>query len=371
MKGEGANMSVDGKHEGLLVWQEEPFNAEPPLDLLRENFVTPTELFFARNHAPFPAVDPSQYRLSIGGLVERALSLSLEEIREQFPRRTQLVTLQCAGNRRQELMEVAPIPGEVSWGLAAVSNAEWAGVALRDLLLAAGIAEEGRHVAFLGLDEVEKHGERFGFGGSIPLRKALEAEVLLAYEMNGAPLSPAHGYPLRAVVPGYIGARSVKWLSEITVQRKPSSNYYQAHAYKLFPPHVTQETVDWERGLMLGELPVNAVICHPREGEPVPAGPVRVQGYAITGGNRTVERVDLSLDGGETWQVAELAGDALPGAWRFWEATVMLPAGETQVLARAWDSSANTQPEQVAPLWNFKGYANNAWHRVMVTVSPT
>lgn len=356
------------KHPALIVREENPYNAGTPPELLRQAFVTPAELFFARNHAPMPQVDPARHRLTVTGMVKEPLQLSLDALRDDFSRVTITATLQCAGNRRQELMAIEPIAGEVPWGPEAIGNAIWTGVPLREVLLAAGIGSDTRHVAFLGLDQVEKKGRRFGFGGSIPLEKAMAPEVLLAYEMNGQPLPPRQGFPLRVVVPGYIGARSVKWLAEIILQAKPSDNYFQAHAYKLFPPQTQAETADWEHGLMLGELPVNAVICGPSEGETVPAGRVTVQGYAVSGGRR-IERVDVSTDGGETWVTADLADDSGPWAWRFWEARLELAPGPCQFIARAWDSAANTQPEDPKKIWNFKGYMNNAWHRVKVRVS--
>ncbi len=353
----------------LTVRAEMPFNAETPLGLLRQRFVTPEGLFFVRNHATVPDVDSARYRFSVSGLVQRPLSLSLDEIRHAFPTTTVTATLQCAGNRRTDLLAIAPIPGEVPWDAGAIGNAEWTGVALREILQAAGVRPGARHAAFTGLDQIGKDGHAFGFGGSIPMAKALSEEVLLAYEMNGELLTPLHGFPLRVIVPGYIGARSVKWLAEITVQDQPSTNYFQAHAYKLFPPHVGPETVDWATGLSLGESPVNAVICCPADGEVVQAGPVLVQGFAIAGGGRTIERVDLSTDDGDTWVTAHLVGDPHPWSWRFWEGEVNLVPGPARIAARAWDSAAQTQPEDVRKIWNFKGYMNNAWHRVALDVT--
>jgi sulfite oxidase len=171
---------------------------------------------------------------------------------------------------------------------------------------------------------------------------------------------------LRAVVPGYIGARSVKWLTRITLRATPSDNYFQAKAYRLFPPHFRPDNVDWEQGLMLGESPVNSAILQPAEGEPLEAGKVTVRGWALAGGDREVARVDVSADGGRTWSVADFVAGAGAGVWRLWEASLELAAGEHEIVSRAWDSAAHTQPEHPAQVWNFKGYANNAWHRVKV-----
>jgi sulfite oxidase len=355
------------KHPEMITRSEQPLNAEAPLYLLPRNFTTPTELFYIRNHGSIPEGDTDRYHLSVTGMVQQQMRLSLNEIRENFSKSTVTATLQCAGNRRQDLMEVAPIPGEEPWSAGAIGNAEWSGTPLREVLQAAGVYSESRHVAFTGLDEIEMGDQSFGFGGSIPIEKAMSLEVLLAYEMNGEPLAPEHGFPLRVVTPGYIGARSVKWLASISIQEEPSSNYYQTHAYKLFPPQVDEETADWSKGLMLGELSVNSVICQPADEETVPAGPVSVRGYAVTGGERSVERVDVSIDGGESWTTADLLEEKDPWAWRLWEASVDLDPGEYEVVARAWDSAANTQPELSEQIWNFKGYMENSWHRVRVT----
>jgi sulfite oxidase len=376
-----------GKHPDLLVRQQDPFNAGPPQQHIRRSFLTPKELFFVRNHGAVPEVDLFSYRLTVGGRVKRPLRFSLEEI-HRLPKVKVTATLQCAGNRRDELVRVAPIPHELEWHSEAISTAEWAGVRLRDLLAAVEPDAEARHVAFLGLDETERLGQRFCFGGSIPLDKALNPEVLLAYEMNGEPLPPVHGAPLRVVVPGYIGARSVKWLSSVTLQEEPSDNYFQARAYRMFPPHVGREgrnghdtppqEIDWDSGLMLGELSVSSVITSPLEGaevQPDADGEVKVQGWAMAGGGRTVARVDLSTDGGRTWTVATLEPDARSGpwSWRLWEGKLRLPPaapgtpGDYEIVCRAWDSATHTQPEDPAHVWNFKGYMNNAWHRVRVT----
>jgi sulfite oxidase len=223
-------------------------------------------------------------------------------------------------------------------------------------------------VDFLGLDETERLGKRFQYGASIPLTKALGNEVILAYEMNGEALTPLHGAPLRVVVPGYIGARSVKWLERITVQDEPSQNYFQRRAYRLFSPQTDANNVIWEEGLILGEMNVSSVICSHEENNKVEAGLVTVEGYALTGGNRHVVRVDVSGDGGKTWTQAELTNELQAMSWRLWKADLPLNAGEHQLIARAVDSSANSQPQDISQVWNFKGYMNNAWHRVNVIV---
>lgn len=350
----------------MVVRSTEPYNAGPPLESLRASPVTPVQLFFVRNHGTVPAVDPRSYRLVVTGFVERELRLSPESLRQEFAPATVTATLQCAGNRRRELAAVRPIEGEIPWDAEAVGTAVWTGVPLAEVLRAAGVRAAGRHVHFLGLDTVAASDQ--GFGGSIPVEKATGPEVLLAYDMNGSPLLPVHGFPLRVVVPGYIGARSVKWLRSISVAAEPSKNYFQAHAYKLFPPHVQARTVDWDAGVTLTEPSVSAVICVPREGQCVRAGRLSTTGYAFAGGGRQVASVEVSADGGVHWEQARLVGEAHPWTWRFWEASLHLQPGRQQIIVRAKDSTGAGQPPDPAAVWNFKGYVNNAWHRVAVEV---
>lgn len=355
------------KHEKFLVHTTAPYNAEPPLDLLRENFITPRELFYVRNHGNIPEMDAQTYRLVVEGMVERELELSLDRLLNDFPKRTVMATMQCAGNRRDQLIAIQEIPGEVPWEAGAIGNAFWSGVPLKEILNAAGVKPDAQYVAMLGADEVMRHDENVGFGGSVSIDKALTDQVLLAYEMNGKPLEPIHGYPLRMLVPGYIGARSVKWLARIAVQAMPSQNYFQAHAYQLFPPQTNASTADWNTGLQLGELAVNCVITTPRETDQV-TGECVVQGYALSGGGRKIARVDVSSDAGNTWTTANITQGDQNWAWTFWETNLRLERGDCEIVARAFDTASNTQPEDARHVWNFKGYMNNAWHRVRVRV---
>lgn len=358
------------KDEAFIVRQAEPFNAGPPLDRLVAHQQTPNNLFFARNHGNVPKVDPAAYRLKVTGKVNTELTLDLQALQSNFKPVTLEATLQCAGNRRAEMAAYKPIPAELPWGAEAISNARWTGIRLSDLLLLAGVsaAAGDLHVEFSGLDDVERHGHQFNFGGSIPVEKAFNQEVILAYQMNDMPLPPVHGFPLRMVVPGYIGARSVKWLREIRVRSGPSENYFQAKAYRLFPPQVNADNVVWEQGLMLGQMQLNSVICLPEPQARVLAGSVELRGYAIAGGARQIARVDVSADGGRSWQQAELLGSARPWAWRLWRAVCTLAPGRHELVVRAVDTATNMQPASMQQIWNFKGYAANGWHRQTLTV---
>jgi sulfite oxidase len=362
-------MTEFNKHPEYLVRSSEPFNGGAPTNLLQEQDVTPPEQFFVRNHGAVPEVDLASFRLIIDGLVDQELSLSLQDLAERFERVEQMATLQCAGNRRLELIAYKPVPGELPWGEEAISNGVWSGYRLGDVLKAAGLSDEAAHVAFEGLDKVERHGSIFDFGGSIPLSKALSSEVLIADRLNGEALPPVHGFPLRVVAPGYIGARSVKWLRHITVQAAPSDNYFQAHAYKLFPPDVTAATVDWEKGEMLGELYTHSVISQPTAGAELSAGLQTIKGYAYAGGDAVLTGVEVSIDGGQSWQAARFTQAPRQYVWAHWEAEIELPAGSQQIAVRASDNKGSQQPAEVASVWNFKGYMNNAWHRIEVKVS--
>jgi DMSO/TMAO reductase YedYZ molybdopterin-dependent catalytic subunit/glyoxylase-like metal-dependent hydrolase (beta-lactamase superfamily II) len=367
--------SAAAKHPALVVWSEQPLNAETPLELLCETEFTPNELFFVRNHGPIPEVEASAYRLAVRGLVAEPLTLSLQDLRQEFEHITVDSVVACAGNRRNGLAAIAPIPGQAPWGPGAAGNARWGGVRLRDVLQAARPQTGASHVALAGLDRCTEEGEVIPFGGSVPLTKALAPEVLLADEMNGKPLPPAHGYPLRAVVPGYIGARSVKWLATITLQSQPSTNYFQARTYRLYPSRVRSEATP-EQGFSLGETPVNSAISRPVEGAVVPGPRVVARGYAVTGGTREIERVEITLDRDETFNAAKLLGGGQggawhghAGAWRLWETELELGPGPHELAVRAWDSAASTQPERADGIWNMKGYINNSWHRVQFTVA--
>jgi sulfite oxidase len=354
-----------GKRPDLIVHEDDPLNAEPPRAALLEGGVTGNDAFYIRSHGPIPEADPFAWRIRVDGLVDRPLELSLGELRREFQPRRELVTLQCAGNRRDGLLAVRDIPGETAWGPGATGTAEWTGVGLAEVLEAAGLQPSAHYVEFEGADMCLEADPPQTFGGSIPARKAMAGEVLLALEMNGEPLPPSHGFPLRVIVPGYIGARSVKWLTRISSAAMPSRNYYQDVAYRLLP--VDGQAGPGE-GVPLGAVAVNCDILSPQEGKPVNAGVVAVAGYAFAGDDRHVVRVDVSSDGGGNWQQAELLDSSSPWAWRRWQIRLELPAGEVELVARAWDSAAATQPEHAAQLWNPKGYVNNAWARVRVTV---
>jgi sulfite oxidase len=360
-------MGLWGKRGDMIVHEADPYNAEPARSALADRMLTPTDSFYGRNHGPIPAIDPHAWRLRVTGLVAHDLDLSLDELRGQFAQVTLTATLQCAGNRRSGLIEVRDIPGEDPWGPGATSTAEWTGVSLAEVLRTARPRAEATHVAFDAPDISQIADPPQSYGGSVTVRKALAGEVLLAWAMNGQPLPPVHGAPVRVVVPGYIGARSVKWVDRITLQDHPSDNYFQATAYRLLPAEADPATAGPGDGLSLGAVAVNADILRPDDGAVLTAGPAEVTGYAFAGDDRGIARVDVSTDGGQTWRQADLGEDAGPWAWRHWRTVIDIPRGRTEITARAWDTSAAAQPESPVHLWNPKGYVNNSWARLHIT----
>ncbi|MDN3359217.1 sulfite oxidase [Actinomadura sp. DC4] len=345
------------KRDDMIVHTAEPYNAEAPMTTLAECALTPVEAFYARNHGPVPDLDPDVWRLELTGLLDRPQSLSLERLRAGFAPREVVATVQCAGNRRAGLLAVHDIPGEIPWGSGAISTARWTGVSLADVLAEARPRPDAAHVEFAAPDVSEEACPPQPYVVSIPLAKAIAGEALLAWAMNDRLLPPVHGGPVRVVVPGYVGARSVKWVSRVTVRDRPSDGYFQAVGYRLTPP-----------GLQLGPAAINCDVLVPGEGSVLPAGPVTVRGYAFGGDGRDVTRVDVSPDHGRTWRQADLGPGAGPWAWRHWHTVLNLPAGEATIMARAWDNAAACQPERPESLWNPGGYVNNSWPRVRVVV---
>ncbi|XP_053311618.1 sulfite oxidase, mitochondrial [Spea bombifrons] len=374
--------SDPSRHPVLKVNSLKPFNAEPPPEILTDSFVTPVDLFFKRNHLPVPVINTDEYRLIIetpsGTEGSKPLQLSLNDLKTKFPRHEVTATLQCAGNRRSEMNAVKPVKG-LDWGIAAISTARWAGVRLRDVLVEAGYTESmtnAQHVQFEGLDR-DLTGT--GYGASITFEHAMrkENDVLLAYEMNGEDLPRDHGFPLRVIVPGVVGARNVKWLGRIVVSEEESLSHWQQNDYKSFSPSVDWDTVDFSTSPAIQDLPIQSAITEPRPGQKVTLdsdGKLSVKGYAWSGGGREVVRVDVSLDEGKTWKVAELTGTAQKAghawAWKLWQLSVPLPddCKHITIICKAVDSSYNAQPDTVAPIWNVRGVISNAWHRVQVSV---
>ena len=352
----------------LIVRSAKPLNAEPALEDLVADWITPVERFYVRNHGAVPSVEAHAFHLSIGGLVEKPVQLSIAELIERFPAAKATATLTCAGNRRNEF-HGPKIPG-VAWGAGAIGNAAWSGVALAAVLRHAGIRDGAKHVWFEGADDISDKGETYSFGGSIPLEKALagndrSSTALLATRMNDQPLTAEHGFPLRTVVPGYIGARSVKWLKKIVVSDRPSPNHYLAGAYKI----IAEETpAALAAAAPLYEYAINSAIAVPAPAAGVAAGKLKIQGFALPGGatGSTLKTVEVSADGGSTWSAASVSSPVRDFCWVLWSAEINVTPKTDRLIVRAIDSTGRSQPREMP--WNAKGYQYNAWHQVPVTV---
>lgn len=353
-----------GKRADMVVHGTDPYNAEPAPHALAGRHLTPVDTFYTRSHGPVPDIDPATWRLRIDGLVTTPLELSMTALQEDFEQHTVTATLQCAGNRRADFNEVRHVPGEDPWGPGATSTATWTGARLADVLRAAGLQEHARHVCFSAPDRTEPATPTRTYGSSIEIQKALSEEVLLAWQLNGHALPAVHGAPARVVVPGYIGARSVKWVDRVTASLLPSDNYFQQTAYRLVPADGTPGP---GIGTSLGRVPLSSAILTPADSAAIPCGLTEVHGYAYAG-DRDIARVDLSLDDGATWIEAELDNQAGPWTWSLWRITLRLQEGPARISARAWDTAGATQPRSALEVWNPKGYLNTSWAQVTVTV---
>ncbi|NML63755.1 sulfite oxidase [Hymenobacter sp. RP-2-7] len=326
---------------GLITREQEPLNLELPFPTLAERLV-PTNQFYVRSHFPVPAVEAASWQLSLEGEVGQALTIDYDELR-RLPATTLMATLECAGNGRARL---APKAKGLLWEQGAVGNATWTGVPLSALLARAGVQAGAQEVIFEGADQGPVNDEPrapgvIPYARSLPLAKARQPEVLVAYLMNGQPLTPEHGFPVRLVVPGYYGMASVKWLHRITVSAAPYAGYWQTLEYAYW-----RRTHGLPTLVPVAEMLVKAEIARPALHEFVPAGqPYRMFGAAWAGESE-VARVEVSTDGGRTWQPAHLLDEAVPFAWRLWEFSWTPPAapGRHTLQARATDRAGHCQP---------------------------
>lgn len=331
-----------------------------PLEALRWD-VTPVGLHYLLAHYDIPAVDTASWHLEIDGVVERPLTLSLDDLRAR-PAVEVVSTMECAGNGR---VHVEPHVVSQPWLLEAVGTGRWRGAPLTPLLEEAGVGDGAVEVLFEGLDRGVEGEEEQSYARSLPLAEALRSDVLLAYDVNGVPLPPQHGFPLRLLVPGWYGMTSVKWLARISVLDHPFDGYQQRHSYRL-----RQE--EGETGEPLSLIQIRALMVPPGIPEfltrtrVVQAGECVLEGRAWSG-EAEVAGVEVSADGGETWAEAALEPDSLGRwAWRRWRYAWEADPGEHELCCRARDEAGNVQPLE-SP-WNVGGYANNAVQRVAVTV---
>ena len=349
----------DAIEAGLVVHRAYPLNCETSIPALVGGVVMPSAHFYVRNHFQIPDLDPSTFRLAVGGLVERPLSLSVRDLR-QMPSKTLVVTLECAGNGRS--LFDPPIEGE-KWSLGAVSTAEWIGVPLMEVLDRAGIHASAREVLFRGADggAVAGHTDPIHFERSLPIDQARDADALLAYAMNGEPLPIQHGYPLRLIVPGWYAVASVKWLTEIELIDRPFAGHYQTEKY----------WYEWKRDGQVIREPVTlqqvrALITDPSPQQVAPRGELTIRGVAWSGA-APIARVEVSVGGG-AWQDARLVSERKRHSWQWWELlTRIQQPGEIVLRVRATDLAGRAQPEEAE--WNQLGYGNNSIHRVRVRIA--
>ena len=357
---------VEGK-DGLTVLNDRPLNAETPAHLLDDE-VTPVARHFIRNNGIVPAnLDPDSWTLRIDGLVERPITLSIEDLRNRFEVVTYRLVIECGGNGRAGFDP--PARGN-QWTYGAVGCSEWTGVRLADVLEAAGVKETAIYTAHEGADlHLSGTPGKLPISRGVPLAKAMDRYNLIAFEMNGGPLHPMNGAPLRLVVPGWPGSCSQKWLTRIWLRDvvhdgpKMTGSSYRVPPYPVAPG----ESAPDEEMQIIHAMPVKSLITRPETGLTLAGRELEVAGNAWAG-DTEVARVDLSTDYGATWQPANLAAPHNPHAWQRFSAKVRFPkAGYYQVWARATDGWGVSQP--FTPAWNPKGYLNNALHHVSVRVT--
>jgi DMSO/TMAO reductase YedYZ molybdopterin-dependent catalytic subunit len=344
----------------LIVRSRTPQDVETPVNMLT-NWITPNDLFFVRSHLPAPNVEAAKWALTVAGSIDRPLTLGLDDVRA-LPRVTSAVTLECAGNGRAFF---DPSVAGVQWRKGAVGNARWTGVRLADVLRRAGVRPAGQFVLLDGADR--PIGTVPDFARTLPMAKAMDPSTLLAFEMNGVPLPAAHGFPLRVIVPGWEGAYWVKWLTRLEVLDAQYDGFFVQTAYR-YPvkPVAPGAAVPPNEMEPLTGLAVKSLIVTPEDGASLPAGRLRVAGFAWTGDGE-IARVDVSTDNGTSWQRARLGRDRERYAWRAFEYEWRgVPSGSHTVIARAVDSRGRMQTD--APQWNPSGYLWNAPDRISVNV---
>jgi DMSO/TMAO reductase YedYZ molybdopterin-dependent catalytic subunit len=346
----------------MIVRSARFLDLETPVEFMTD-WITPVNHFFVRNHMFEPArVEAKTWQLSIAGEVEKPLTFTLADL-EKLPLHSVVNTMECAGNGRS--LQNPKVPG-IQWGKGAVGNARFSGPSLKTLLEKAGVKDTAKHVQFRGLDLVP--GKVPPFIRSIPIDKAMDADTLVATQMNGAPLTAHHGFPARTITPGWAGAASCKWLTEITVLDKPAEGNFMNPGYRLpNTPVKPGDAVKPEDTHSLTALSVKSLITSPSDGGKLKPGAHAIQGVAWAG-EADITKVEISTDAGATWTEAQLGKDQAKYAWRLWSYN-WKPAksGDYTILSRATDSQGRVQPE--APVWNPSGYLYNAYDQVKVNLN--
>jgi DMSO/TMAO reductase YedYZ molybdopterin-dependent catalytic subunit len=366
---EPTEANVSGKHPDLVVLNDRPLNVETPAHLLDDD-VTPADRLFVRNNGlPPSSVDTQTWRLLIDGeAVEKPIEFSLDQLKQQFEHYSYQLTLECGGNGRAEFNP--PARGN-QWTTGAVGCPRWTGARLRDVLEQAGIKTNAVYIGYYGADtHISGDPNKVPISRGVPIEKAREDEALIAWAMNDQPIPPAHGYPLRLVLGGWPASVSGKWLNRISVRdRVHDGAKMGGYSYRVpCEPVAPGADVAEEQMCIIEAMPVKSLVTLPRSGithSLKEALPVRGHAWA---GDRSVRRVEVSIDFGQSWQPTELAAPANRNAWQRWTSSVQFPqAGYYEIWARATDNAGTSQP-MVLPGWNPRGYLNNACHRVAVRV---
>jgi len=355
---QSAPANVAPQNDDLIWYSSRYLTAEMPMDQLN-SWITPTKNFFVRNNLLMPEIDLDRWRLRISGEVEKPLEFTFGDL-HQLSTASVTNTLECAGNGRAFF---DPKIKAVPWRRGGVGNAVFRGPRMRDLLEKAGLKSTARHVAFKGLDVVPAGAQEFI--RSIPIDKALDPATLVASDMNGQPLTPAHGFPARALVPGWIGSCSIKWLCEIRVLSEEFNGFYMKSAYRLPPPGSSPRE---SRTEALKSLIVKSIIAHPAENSTVllpPSGVITVSGAAWAG-ERGIKKIEISTDGARAWSPATFDSEEAKYAWRLWKYDWRPRPGAYVIQSRATDDAGHVQPAH--PRWNASGYLWNGPDHVRVTV---
>ncbi|MBV7298122.1 molybdopterin-dependent oxidoreductase [Enterovibrio paralichthyis] len=356
---------IEGK-DGLVVLNDRPMNAETPPHLLNDD-VTPTQRHFIRNNGiPPTEVNPETWTLTIDGLVDKPMTLTIEDLKKNFDVVEQQLVVECGGNGRAFFEP--PAKGN-QWTYGAVACSNWTGVRLADVLKAAGVKDGAVYTAHYGADKHLSGKEgKLPISRGLPIEKAMGSENLIAFAQNGQPLHPMNGAPLRLVVPGWPGSCSQKWLNRIQVRDQVHDGPKMTGTSYRVPnrPVAPGEKVDKEDFVIIERMPVKSLITSPQTNSEITGKEVLVRGHAWSG-DRKVKNVQLSNDFGATWIDAELEEPANPGAWQTFNAKVTFPQpGYYEVWAKATDDQGISQPFAIA--WNPKGYLNNSFHRVALVV---
>ncbi|CAO2658343.1 Nn.00g060660.m01.CDS01 [Neocucurbitaria sp. VM-36] len=420
------------KSEDMIHVLEFPYNGEPPRERLVKTEITNNKDHFIRNHGGIPEIEPNEYFFEVEGLVNKPKKISLKQLQDEsiFPRMETTVTLQCSGTRRIEQIHDYPGDGDelinAPWGEGAIGTARYIGVSLKKVIkYCGGYKGDGKHVEFFGADTYFKKGQVYNYAVSVPARKVKINEVMLAWEMNGETLPPIHGAPLRVVVMGYIGARSVKWLTRINVIADPSMAPVQMKEYIYYTPQMgkllnrrkrlincsiyerdyvfytevrekcgqpctcrrhrallpivresrdrnpnqQKQNVNYSNGFSIQTMPVASAIMTPVDKDViVHDGKIKLTGWAYSGSGWP-ERVEVSNDGGGVWYEVpyQHLSTKYFHAWRIWECEIPVDAeGWLEFCVRCWDDALNTQPTFVRSAWNWDLHVTSSCHRIKV-----